>query len=181
MLVIVWDRTLEPVLFKDRERQKDKATYRYMQSAGHTPHTHTHTHTCHHQMPPNSKTCHLYYTVNGPAAAATDNGGKYLLLLFLLLLLLLLFLFLCLLFFICTRLVPICGNNFRSFLFAHRLRALHTRQTLSTLGTLSSLLNAHCCWWQAYAPHSVASTEACAARGSSGFSLCSLLMTFEWF
>lgn len=58
-----------------------------------------------------------------------------------------------------------------------------TLGTHSVLGTLCSLLNALlCCWWQAYAPHSVASTVACAARGSiSGFSLCSLLMTFEWF
>lgn len=46
MLVIVSDRTLEPVLFKDRERQKDKATYIeiYVECRAHPPYTHTHTH-----------------------------------------------------------------------------------------------------------------------------------------
>lgn len=45
MLVIVSDRTLEPVLFKDRERQQDNATYmeRYVVCRAHPPYTHTHT------------------------------------------------------------------------------------------------------------------------------------------
>lgn len=132
MLVIVWVRTLEPVLFKERERDSQimRHIQRYMQIAGHTPHINTHTHRhaiikCH----PIQKlaTCTTQSMAPQQQQQHTDNGGKYLLLLFLLLLLL--FLFLCLLFFICTRLVPICGNNFRSFLFAHR--ALHTRHTLS--------------------------------------------------
>lgn len=46
MLVIVSNRTLEPVLFKDRERQKDNATYIeiYVECRAHPPYTHTHTH-----------------------------------------------------------------------------------------------------------------------------------------
>lgn len=184
MLVIVWVRTLEPVLFKERERQLDYATHIeiYVDCRAHPPHQHTHT-----DMPSSNATqfknlplvSHSQWPRSSSSNRQTTAASIFYCCFFCYCYCFCFFVF----YFLSARVLSpfvaiILGRSSLPIGSAEH----STLGTHSVLGTLCSLLNALCCWWQAYAPHSVASTVACAARGSSsGFSLCSLLMTFEWF